>query len=175
MEKQNNIQLQKTILSAIFLSLALVLPLLTSQIKEIGDTLLPMHIPIMLCGVLCGWGYGLTVGFITPFMRSAIFGMPPIYPNAVYMALELAAYGFIIGFLYKKKINIYISLITAQILGRIVWGVSKAVLLGILGESFGFKLFLIGGFSDAIPGIILQLILIPIIIFIIEKIVKRKI
>jgi uncharacterized membrane protein len=83
-----------------FLALGIVLPFLTGQIKEIGDTLLPMHIPVMLCGLICGGKYGFAVGLVLPFLRSATVGMPPIYPNAVWMSAELATYGFMIGFLY---------------------------------------------------------------------------
>ena len=99
MKKEN---LYKMLLSAMFLSLGIVLPFFTSQIKEIGDTLLPMHLPVMLCGLFCGHWYGLAVGFITPLLRGLLFGMPPIYPSGIWMAFELATYGFVIGFLYLK-------------------------------------------------------------------------
>lgn len=156
-------------LSAMFLAIGMILPLLTGQIKEIGDTLLPMHLPVMLCGLICGWQYGFSVGLMLPFLRSLIFGMPPIYPNAVWMALELATYGLIIGltFMRRKKFSnlyLYACLITAMLSGRIVWGIAKTILLGLKGKPFTFAAFFTGGFADALPGIILQLILIPIII-----------
>lgn len=162
------------VLSAMFLCIGFVLPLLTSQIKEIGDTLLPMHIPVMLCGLICGAKYGFFVGLILPVFRSAVFGMPPIYPNAIWMAIELATYGFVIGFLYfrmktKNIISVYISLISSMILGRIAWGISKAVLLGLSGKAFTLTMFIAGGFVDAVPGIMLQLILIPSIMAILNK------
>lgn len=173
------INLNKLVLSSMFLCIGFVLPLLTSQIKEIGDTLLPMHIPVMLCGLICGGNYGFLVGFILPFLRFAFFGMPPIYPNAIWMAFELSAYGFFIGFLYfkfknKNLTSIYISLISAMILGRIVWGITKGILLGITGKTFTLALFITGGFVDALPGIILQLILIPIIMKLISKYLTKK-
>ncbi|MBQ1278896.1 MAG: ECF transporter S component [Clostridia bacterium] len=159
---------RKLTLSAVFLSIGLVLPLFTMQIKEIGDTLLPMHLPVMLCGILCGSIWGGSVGLILPFLRSAIFGMPPMYPNAVWMAAELAAYGLIIGLVYnrtrKNITGIYISLIAAMLGGRVVWGATKALLLGVAGKSFTFTAFLVGGFADALLGIVLQLILIPLIV-----------
>ena len=99
MKKEN---IKKTVVSAIFLSLGMVLPFLTGQIKEIGDTLLPMHIPVMLCGLMCGGQYGFIVGLVLPFLRAITIGMPPIYPNAVWMAAELATYGLVSGFLYSK-------------------------------------------------------------------------
>lgn len=161
-------------LAALFLSVGIVLPLLTMNIKEIGDSLLPMHLPVMLCGIICNKKYGFAVGLTLPFMRSLIFSMPPLYPNAVWMAAELCAYGFIIGFVYelcKKKnlFTIYLSLISAMLGGRIIWGISKLLLLGLKGKAFTITAFITGGFIDAIPGIILQLILIPIIVVIIEK------
>ena len=174
MQKSN---LRKLILAALFLALGTVLPTLTGQIKEIGDSLLPMHFPVMLCGLLCGAPYGLTVGLCLPFVRSLTFGMPPLYPNAVWMALELATYGFVIGFLYarlKKKAlpHLYVCLVSSMIAGRIIWGISKAALLGMNGRTFTANAFIIGGFVDALPGIVLQLVLIPLIMKTIEKIQK---
>ena len=171
MKKQ---KIKKLVLSALFLGIGMVLPFLTMQIKEIGDSLLPMHLPVMLCGVLCGYGYGAAIGFLLPFLRSFCFGMPPIYPNAVWMSAELFTYGLIIGLLYKKlpknTFCLYTSLIASQISGRIVWGISKALLLGLNGNTFTFALFISGGFIDAIPGIILQFILIPTIITVFKKV-----
>ena len=162
------------ILAAMFLAIGLVLPFFTAQVKEIGDSLLPMHFPVMLCGLVCGPWYGLGVGLILPLFRSVLFSMPPIYPNAVWMALELATYGGVIGFCYHKSprkniIAVICSLVLAMLFGRIVWGISKTVLLGFSGKVFGFQAFLTGGFLDAIPGIVLQLILIPSIMVLLQK------
>lgn len=170
MKKQ---KIKKLVLSALFLGIGMVLPFLTMQIKEIGDSLLPMHLPVMLCGVLCGYGYGAAIGFLLPFLRSFCFGMPPIYPNAVWMSAELLTYGLIIGLLYKKlpknTFCLYTSLIASQISGRIVWGISKALLFGLNGKTFTLALFISGGFIDALPGIILQLILVPTIITVFKR------
>lgn len=161
------------ILSAAFLAIGMVLPLFTAQIKEIGDSLLPMHIPVLLCGLLCGPVHGGFIGLVLPFLRSVTFGMPPIYPQAVWMALELFTYGLVIGLIYgafkKKNIStVYLSLVTAMLFGRIVWGIAKAVLLGVGGKPFTFTMFLVGGFADALPGIILQLVLIPVILAVVQ-------
>lgn len=165
---------QRLVLSALFLALGMVLPFLTGQIKEIGDSLLPMHLAVMLCGVICGWKYGLCVGLLMPFLRSVSFGMPPLYPNAVWMALELAAYGFVLGFLYFRRRNpsrayLFFCLLCSMLAGRIVWGIAKATLLGVAGKPFGIEAFLVGGFLDAIPGILLQLILIPLTVELINR------
>lgn len=167
-------QINTMTLAAMFLGIGFVLPMFTSQIKEVGDTLLPMHIPVMLCGLICGRKYGLFVGLILPLLRGFIFGMPPLYPNAVWMAIELATYGFVIGFIYfrishKNPSSVYISLIAAMILGRIAWGISKAVLMGLNGKVFTVSMFIAGGFIDAAPGIILQLVLIPLVMAMLNK------
>lgn len=164
----NNQKTKKIIFSSLMLAVGIVLPLFTSQIKEIGDSLLPMHLPVMLCGLICGGIFGASIGFIMPFLRSLLFSMPPLYPNAVWMAFELATYGFVIGFLYKRKKSkstfwVYISLICSMICGRIVWGIAKLVLLSIKGNVFTFSAFITGGFIDAFPGIIVQLVLVPLI------------
>ncbi len=166
--------LKKLTLSALFMCISIVLPFLTMQIKEIGDSLLPMHIPVFLCGVLCGANYGFAVGLMAPLIRALAVGMPPLFPNALWMAAELAAYGLVIGLMYNKlKIKglakIYISLITAMLSGRIVWGITKALLLFGTAKTFGFYAFLMGGFIDAAPGIIIQLVLIPLLVKILNK------
>ena len=168
----------KPVLAALFLALGMVLPLLTGQIKEIGDSLLPMHIPVMICGLVCGYKYGAAVGLMLPFLRSLTFSMPPIYPNAVWMALELATYGLVIGFIYmklsKNRLSMYVALITAMIMGRVVWGVSKAVLLGLGGSSFSISAFIVGGFVDSLLGIVLQLIVVPPIAALINRMIRNR-
>lgn len=168
----------KPVLAALFLALGMVLPLLTGQIKEIGDSLLPMHIPVMICGLVCGYKYGAAVGLMLPFLRSLTFSMPPIYPNAVWMALELATYGLVIGFIYmklsKNRLSMYVALITAMIMGRVVWGVSKAVILGLGGSSFSISAFIVGGFVDSLLGIVLQLIVVPPVATLINRMIRKR-
>ena len=125
---KTNKEVFKITLSAIFLALAYVLPFLTGQIPQIGATLCPMHIPVLLCGFICGWKYGLIVGLIAPLLRSFTLGMPPLFPTALCMSFELAAYGLLSGLtlqiLPKKKLYIYLSLIIAMLGGRFVWGIA---------------------------------------------------
>lgn len=168
---------KKVILSAMFIGIGLVLPFLTGQIHGIGKMLLPMHIPVLLCGLICGWQYGLLVGFILPLLRSVLFSMPVMYPNAIGMAFELATYGVISGLLHEEKkgvLRLYISIISAMISGRIVWGVMKAILLRISGEAFTMNMFVSVALFEAIPGIILQLVLIPAIISAVEYFKNKK-
>jgi hypothetical protein len=173
-----NKHIQSLVVSGLLLALGMVLPLLTSQIKEIGDSLLPMHFPVLLCGLVCGWKWGLPVGLVLPFLRSLIFGMPPIYPNAVWMACELAAYGAVAGLLYaliRVKGRVYIALIGAQLAGRVVWGIVKALLLGVKGTAFPFSAFLIGGFADAFPGILLQILLLPPTLLLMQRLMRTRV
>lgn len=166
--------LKTNILAAMFLCLGMVLPFLTGQIRQIGNMLLPMHIPVFLCGLICGWRYGLAVGVMLPILRSVAFGMPVMYPNAVAMAFELATYGFGAGFLYERSHKkgvaaLYGSLLIAMVLGRVVWGVAELLLLGIGTKGFTWEAFLAGALLRAIPGILLQLIVIPVIMMACNK------
>ena len=170
--KQRRLTL-KMIISALMLALAYVLPFLTGQIPEVGSMLCPMHIPVLLCGFICGWPWGLAVGFTAPLLRSLTLGMPPLFPSAVCMAFELAVYGAIAGLMHrllpKKRGYIYLSLLVAMLAGRIVWGIAMLVCLGITGGTFTFSAFIAGAITNAVPGIILQIILIPLLIMLIER------
>lgn len=161
------------VLSAMFLAIGMVLPSVTMQIREIGNMLLPMHIPVMLCGVICGPVYGGAVGIILPLFRSLVFSMPTLYPNAVAMAVELCVYGVVIGLVYAatKKHNwgIFLSLIASILVGRIIWGLISALLYFFNGTVFTLEIFFTRAFAEAVPGIIAQLILIPAIILSLKK------
>ena len=177
---KRNTKLLKMILAALFLALAYIMPFLTGQIPEIGSMLCPMHIPILLCGFICGPIWGATVGAVAPLFRSLTLGMPVIFPNAVCMAIELMTYGAVAGLLHKllpaKKIYIYCSLLAAMTVGRLLWGAAMFVCVGIKGGSFTLSAFLAGAFTNAIPGIIIQIVLIPILVMLIDssKILRLK-
>ena len=162
------------VLSAFFLALGIVLPFLTGQIPDIGSMLLPMHIPVLLCGFLCNWPCGLAVGFITPLLRSLLFGMPPMFPKAVAMAFELAAYGALAGLFYrllplKNTVRIYLSLIGAMLGGRIIYGLVCIPLMGIAKVPYSFAIFFASAFTEALPGIVIQLLLIPTLLLALQK------
>ena len=169
--KQTNVKTM--VLAALFLALALVLPFLTGQIPEIGAMLCPMHIPALLCGFFCGWPWGLAVGLIAPVLRSVTFGMPPMFPVAVCMSAELAAYGAVAGLLYgklpRKKISVYLALLTAMVSGRLVWGAARFLCAGLDFSAFGLSAFFAGAVTSAIPGILLQILLIPVLVIALEK------
>lgn len=170
---KTQLQINKICLAALFLALGWLMPFLTGQIKEFGSMLLPMHLPVMISGFVLGPIYGAFIGFITPLTRSLIFGMPNLLPTALAMCFELMTYGFICGglFIFLSKyvrklptiVNIYISLISAMIIGRCIWGLAYFLFNFAVADAAPFTLnyFLVFGFANAWPGIILQLVLIP--------------
>ena len=165
MKHKSNDAVFRLTASALCLAAAYLLPFLTGQIQQIGKMLCPMHLPVLLCGMICGWQYGLAVGIMggIPTMRERSSGA--IKPTAVAMAFELAAYGVIAGLLCralsKKSAWIYVSLIGAMLGGRIVWGGVSYLLAGLTHGEFPFSAFLAGAFINAVPGIVLQLVVIP--------------
>ena len=177
MKKQNYIT--NVALSAMFLALAYTLPFLTGQVPQIGSMLCPMHVPVILCGFVCGAPWGLVVGFAAPLLRSLTLGMPVLFPQAVAMAFELAVYGVVSGIMYralpKKKISVYLSLIIAMVAGRLVWGLVWLICTGFDPSKFGFAAFWAGAVTNAIPGIILQVIIIPVAVILLEnaKLIKK--
>lgn len=166
-------------LTALFLAVGMILPFFTGQIPAIGSMLLPMHIPVILCGLICGWKYGLVCGFVLPIFRSLLFSMPPIMPQAAAMAFELAVYGFTAGWLYSHSKwqcvkaqcvkALYRCLILAMIAGRLVWGLVMWILMSAFGQTFTLQAFAAGALTTAIPGILLQLILIPALMLALHK------
>ena len=166
-------KLLKMILAALFLALAYVMPFLTGQIPEIGSMLCPMHIPVLLCGFICGPVWGGIVGLIAPLFRSLLTGgFPPMFPTAVCMAFELAAYGAAAGLMHqllpRRKPYIYCSLIIAMTVGRLVWGAAMFLCVGV-GGGFTLAAFLAGAITNAIPGILLQIVLIPVLVMILDN------
>lgn len=174
----NHNKLYKLILSALFLSFAFILPFLTGQIPALGAMLCPMHIPVLLCGFICGWPWGLLVGFVAPLFRSLTLGMPPLFPTALAMAFELMTYGAVAGLLHrllpKKTTYIYCSLLIAMLTGRLVWGSAMFIILSASGGGFTFSAFLAGAVTNAIPGIIVQIVLIPLLVILLEHPKIRK-
>lgn len=166
---------RKLVWASFLLILGIILPRLINFAgsQALGNMISPMHIPVFLTGLILGPFYGSLVGFITPLFSTLIFAMPPLAPPiAVLMAFELAAFGLIAGYLYSTKAkNIYLSLISAMIIGRLVYGLA----LIVVGPMFGFNPpaipFIQGAFLTGIPGMIIQLIVIPPIV---EKIKPIK-
>ena len=158
-------QLRNLVRAAVCLAAALLLPFLTGQIPQIGSALCPMHIPILLAGFLCGPGWAAAAGLIAPPLRYLLFGMPPLFPTGVAMSFELAAYGLAAGLLYRcfrgRRGEFYLSLIPAMLAGRLVWGAVRALLSGVADAPFTWGAFWAGAFVNAVPAIILHILIIP--------------
>ncbi len=167
-------QILRLVLSALFLAIGFVLPFLTGQIQQIGNMLLPLHLPVLVCGFVCGWPWGLAVGFVLPIARSLLFGMPPMVPTALAMAFEMAAYGAFAGLLYeklpRKPLNVYVALLAAMLLGRVVWGLASWAMYALFTQnSFALAMFWTNGFVKAWPGMVLQVALVPAIVLALER------
>lgn len=158
---------------AMCLALCMVLPFLTGQIPQIGSMLSPMHIPVLLAGFLCGGWWAALIGAVAPILRFALFGMPPIFPVGLTMCFELAAYGLLSGMLFqrlpKKAWGVYASLILAMLGGRIVWGIVAAFTYPAAGMGFGWQVLLASAFVNAVPGIILHIVMIPPLVLAMRK------
>lgn len=163
----------KLTLSGLCLAMCLVFPFLTGQIPEIGSALCLMHIPVFLCGFVCGWQYGMLVGAMAPLLRFVLFHMPPVFPTGLAMTFELATYGAATGILYRKlkkrNLNIYRSLMGAMLAGRVVWGMVQLIISGVTKTAFTMQAFLTGAFVTAVPGIMCHMILIPPVVMALEK------
>lgn len=164
----NKFNIKKLVMAGVCLALCFILPFLSGQVPAIGNKLSPMHIPVLICGFICGWQYGAVIGFIAPLLRYLLFGMPPIMPTGLCMAFELAAYGAFAGIFYKllKKTvaNVYLSLLLAMLLGRFVWGLAALIVYRFAAIDFSFNIFLTAAFLNAVPGIICHILLVPAIV-----------
>ncbi len=158
---------RKMVFSALCAALCVVLPLLFHVIPDAGAIFLPMHIPVLLCGMMCGWPYGLSCGLLGPLLSSLLTKMPPmaVLPG---MMIECAVYGAVSGLLMQLlqnrtlTVRLYGSLIPAMLLGRIVSGIAKAL---IFTPGLSFSAWVTASFVTALPGIITQLILLPMLLY----------
>ncbi len=155
---------KKMILSGLFIAIGLILPTIFHTLSLPGSTFSPMHLPVMLGGFLLGPVYGAAIGFMTPVLCSVLTGMPPLMPTMPMMAFELLAYGFVTGLLFTKTKKIYVSLITAIICGRLCSVVAAFILSITFAPQITPIPYVISGVVNGLPGIAIQLILIPILV-----------
>jgi hypothetical protein len=172
-KKKKTAKTSYLIMALICLAISVVLPMLTDQVPRFGQGLRPMHIPVLIAGFSCGPVIGFVVGLAAPMLSLLIHGVPAFMPMGFAMGLELATYGLIAGLLYsqlpKKTESIYVSLITAMIVGRIVWGASMIVLSGRAQTQFTYQMFMKYAFIDAMPAILFHIVLIPAVVIALEK------
>ncbi|RCX17215.1 uncharacterized protein DUF3816 [Anaerobacterium chartisolvens] len=165
-----NKSVKEIVMSGLFIAMGILLPIVFHAFG-MGSTFLPMHIPVLLAGFIVSLPFAIAAAVATPVLSSLLTGMPPAFPVLLYMVFELAAYGAVANLLYRKlKLNAYIALIGSMIAGRIVCG----AIVWILATFFMVQLpapvlFIIGSITKSIPGIVIQLILIPPLILILAK------
>lgn len=163
---------KRLVLAGLFTALGVVLPLAFHAVPNAGNILLPMHIPVLLCGLVCGWYYGLACGILVPILSHLFTGMPPMaYLPA--MVCELAIYGLLAGLIFwlvhtgKLVLDLYIGLVGAMIGGRIIYGVVNALIFS--AGSYSLSAWATASFVTALPGIIIQLVLLPAIVLALSK------
>ncbi len=162
---------KKMVYTAICSALCVILPLAFHSVQNAGTIFLPMHIPVLLCGLICGWPYGLACGILGPCLSSLITSMPPavMLPS---MMVECAMYGCVTGLMMqyvrtgKTTLDLYIGMVTAMAAGRVIAGFAKAWIFGMVDAPFAWvTTSLVAG----IPGIVIQLVLIPILVLALTK------
>ncbi len=175
MKAQTKNTTYKIVLSGVFLALGYILATFAANTREIGQQFLPMHLPVLICGFICGAPYGAIVGALTPLLKSLSTGVPTLMPNAIVMMFELAAYGAVAGFIYKrfpkKPLYTYIALIVAMLCGRVVWGAATWVAYTFFTKStFTLGLVITQTVTSCIPGIVIQLLLVPPIVLALKRV-----
>ena len=171
-----SLQIRKMTYAGVLLALAVLMPVVSGRLPEIGKRMSLMHIPVLLCGFLCGAPWGLAIGFIAPLLSSFLSGMPKIFPDAVVMAFELAVYGCAAGALYRllprKPWSVYAALIAAMIAGRIMYGLVYLFLAGTglvqVNEALAAFIWT-RAVVKPLPGIILHIVLIPVLVMALER------
>ncbi len=178
-----NRNLRAMVVTALLLALGMILPFITGQIQVIGKIISPLHIPALICGLTCGWQWGLGLGIVLPILRGLTLGMPPFPMVALPMAFELGGYGLLTGLLYPfllKKMKkerrlpaMLCALVIAMIGGRIIGGAGKALLLsfGLIGSSspYTFAVFFSSYFAGTAPGALIHLVLVPAVVTALER------
>ena len=177
MRKMSNVK--KSIVTAMFIALCVVLPMAFHAILGAGPVFLPMHIPVLLAGLICGWPFGLLTGIIGPVLSHLITGMPPP-PMVPIMTIELGVYGLVAGLMMKfirtKKIylDLYISLITAMLIGRVIAGISMALIF--FSGTYSIAIWTTTYFVTSLPGVLIQIVVVPSIVFALEaaKLIPKR-
>ena len=163
---------KRSIITAVSIALCVVLPMAFHSIPNAGSILSPMHIPVLLCGLICGWQFGLLTGLAGPLLSSLITGMPPMafLPS---MMIELAVYGLVCGLMinivHTKKVyaDLYISLVVSLLVGRVIAGIARALIFS--AGSYSIAAWTTSYFVTSFPGIVIQLAIIPTIVFALMK------
>ena len=164
---------KKISLGAMCIALCCVLPIAFHTVG-LGSILSPMHIPVLLCGIVCGGGWGALCGILGPVLSCLITGMPG--PMMLFrMVPELLVYGLAAGLAMKyirtgsAAADTYWSLGIAMIAGRIAGGIASAIFYTVTSGVYSIALWATSYLVESVPGIIAHLILVPLLAFTLEK------
>ncbi|TRZ94710.1 MAG: ECF transporter S component [Dehalococcoidia bacterium] len=169
-------------LTAVFVLAAVLVPWIFHQFHLAGPTFLPMHIFVLIGGLVFGWRAGLIIGLLTPLASYAVSGMPVLrlLPQIV---IELSAYGLIAGILREKyNLRAIWSLLGAMVGGRLALLLALLTIYLVAGESYsplGLETNPFVAFWSVIeqgwPGIAVQMVSIPVIIWLVGKVTAKNI
>ena len=168
---KNRNSIKNMTLTAVCVALCVVLPIAFHSIPDAGSVFLPMHIPVLICGMICGWPYGFICGLMGPLLSSALTGMPPIAILPA-MMLECGTYGMVSGIMLKlvhtKSTygDLYIALVVAMLAGRVLSGIAKAL---IFMPGMSMTAWVMASFVTALPGILIQLVFLPSVVMTLMK------
>ena len=162
--------INKIVQAGLFVAVGILLPVVFHMFG-LGSIFLPMHIPVLVAGMVISWLYAAVVGALTPVLSSVITGMPPAFPTMPMMVFELAAYGMFSSLLYRRfKLNIYLALLGSMVAGRIVAGIAVWILANFFAASLpGPAAFIAGAVLKGMPGIIIQVVLVPAVVMFLER------
>lgn len=163
---------KRTVLAALMVAMCVVLPMVFHSVPNGGSVFLPMHIPVLICGMICSWPYGLVCGLLGPLLSCLITGMPPMAMLPA-MMIECAVYGLTTGLMLKfvrtgkLYADLYLALIVAMLAGRVLSGIAKAL---VLSPGISLHYWLTASFVTALPGIVIQLVAVPLLVGMLMKI-----
>lgn len=167
------------VLAGLFIALGILIPIVFHLFGQAaGRVFLPMHIPVLLAGFFLMPGYAAIVGLATPLLSSVLTSMPPLYPSATLMAVELCVYGLTASFMYrrlaqkdmKKTVSVILSLIIAMAAGRMAAGLGVWALVGLFSAQMPSPfVYISGGIVTGLPGIVIQIVLIPLIVMAVQS------
>ncbi|MCH5151807.1 MAG: ECF transporter S component [Clostridiales bacterium] len=184
MKSKNTFNTLNVVTTAMLSALAVILSTIMHHIPGVNMAtailLSPMHFPVLLIGILCGPWLGLIGGVLAPVVSFLMSGMASPPPSTlVPMIFELGMYGFLTGmmrkvFIKNPKTNRFASilaLVIAMVAGRALNAVVGAIFLAADGQLYFVALWtkFAGNFTSTWAGIIIQLVLIPAILFALQR------
>ncbi len=170
-----NIKSRELVIGGLFIALGILVPIIFHSFGILGQVFLPMHVPVLIGGFFLSPYLALIVGIVTPLISSVLTGMPAIYPMAVIMMFELGTYGLVVSLAVRKiKLSVIPSLILAMLAGRVSAGIAVFILANLFGLKMNSVIFIKGVVLTGLPGIAIQLLFIPALIYSLNAYTKKN-